>query len=96
MGQSSLHPNGLWELGMTDRRDKTAVPGEKEEVDLPIGTHCIKVPPHVAQYLWSLAAQEVPHLDGTRVWFQNNKGRLVLHLGDVDFGEASLNDPDRS
>jgi hypothetical protein len=69
----------------TEQQSDTA-PAAAPPVNLPLGTHTINVPSHVAAYIQSLAGEKIPALDGTRVWMRRKKDAFVLHLGDVELG----------
>ena len=56
------------------------------ESQLFVGGHTIKVPSKVGSYLRSLARDQTPNVDGTRVWLQHRKEEYLLHIGDVDVG----------
>ena len=71
--------------------DKTQPPSCAEpiaarSVDLPVGTHTIKVPSNLAMHLQSLTSERSPALIGTRVWMQQKKNTFLLHLGDLELG----------
>jgi hypothetical protein len=60
-------------------------------VNIPIGTQEIQVPASVTSYLQRLPVRSSAALDGTRVWAGRSKGRLVVHVGDVEVVEGEDN-----
>jgi hypothetical protein len=66
-------------VGMTD-------PGPGEPHEIPVGRQTIALPPSLAPTLAALPAGARPELVATRIWFEHARGRLVLHIGDVEAG----------
>ena len=46
----------------------------------------IALPPSLVATLAALPAGARPELVATRIWFEHARGRLVLHIGDVEAG----------
>lgn len=72
-----------------DRHDASTlqedgVSSETRHVLVPVGTHVVRVPSRVSAHLQSMRDEEIPALDGTRVWIGHSEAGLELHLGDVD------------
>ena len=82
----------LQRMGEVDRSPAPDPPAPDREdadpassrVDVPIGEQSVRVPSTVRTYLQALPDPSRALLDATRVWVGRKRGRLVVHVGDVD------------
>lgn len=66
--------------------DKTVSPASAPLHEIPVGQQTIALSPAVASHLTALAPADWPDLIASRVWFERKRGKLLLHLGDVEAG----------
>ena len=58
---------------------------------IPLGPQVLQVPPSVTEYLLGLGLGAA-RLDATQMWFSHSKGRIELHVGDIDISSVSDSD----